>query len=31
MKKYSKIAFYGFLAWLVPFVSAFFFTREKGN
>jgi len=29
MKKYSKNAFYGFLAWLIPFVaSIFFYTRE---
>ena len=29
MKKYLKISLYGFIAWLIPFVSAFFFyTRE---
>lgn len=29
MKKYTKSAFYGFIAWLVPFLAAFlFYTRE---
>jgi hypothetical protein len=31
MKKYFKIALYGFLAWLVPFVSAFFFYTREGT
>ncbi len=31
VKKYLKIVLYGFLAWLIPFVTAFFFyTREGG-
>ncbi len=29
LKKYLRNAFYGFLAWLIPFVAAFaFYTRE---
>ena len=31
MRKYFKIALYGFLAWLVPFVSAFFFYTREGK
>ena len=31
MKKYLKIIFYGFIAWLVPFVSAFFFYTREGK
>jgi hypothetical protein len=31
MKKYFKIVLYGFLAWLVPFVSAFFFYTRDGK
>jgi hypothetical protein len=31
MKKYLKIALYGFIAWLVPFVSAFFFYTREGK
>lgn len=30
MNKYLKNIFYGFLAWLIPFVaSIFFYTRER--
>jgi uncharacterized membrane protein YpjA len=31
MKKYLKLAFYGFLAWLIPFISAFFFYTREGK
>ena len=31
MKKYLKLAFYGFLAWLIPFVTAFFFYTREGK
>ena len=31
MKKYLKITAYGFLAWLVPFLSAFFFYTREGK
>lgn len=31
MKKYLKIAFYGFLAWLIPFVASFFFYTREGK
>ena len=31
MKKYQRNILYGFLAWLIPFVSSFlFYTREGG-
>ena len=30
MKKYLKNVFYGFLAWLVPFVASFFFYSKEG-
>ena len=31
MKKYQRNILYGFLAWLIPFVTSFFFyTREGG-
>ncbi len=29
MKKYLKIAFYGFLAWLIPFIASFFFLHKR--
>lgn len=31
MKKQLKIALYGFIAWLVPFISAFFFYTRDGK
>ncbi|MGD0036049.1 MAG: hypothetical protein ABSC53_02000 [Bacteroidota bacterium] len=31
LKKYLKIAFYGFLAWLIPFVASFFFYTREGK
>ena len=31
MKKYIKIAFYGFLAWFIPFVASFFFYTREGK
>jgi hypothetical protein len=31
MKKYLKISLYGFIAWLIPFVSAFFFYTREGK
>jgi hypothetical protein len=31
MKKYLKIALYGFLIWLIPFVTAFFFYTREGK
>lgn len=31
MKKYLKNVLYGFLAWLVPFVTAFFFYTREGK
>jgi uncharacterized membrane protein YpjA len=31
MKKYLKIAFYGFLAWLIPFIASFFFYTREGK
>jgi len=31
MKKYIRIALYGFLAWLIPFISAFFFYTREGK
>ena len=30
MKKNLKIVFYGFLAWLIPFVVSFFFYSKEG-
>lgn len=31
MKKYLRILLYGFLAWLIPFISAFFFYTREGK
>ena len=31
MKKYLKNLLYGFLSWLIPFVSAFFFYSGQGE
>ena len=31
MKKYLKNAFYGVLAWLIPFATAFFFYTREGT
>ena len=31
MKKYLKITFYGFLAWLIPFIASFFFYTREGK
>ncbi len=31
MKKYLKTILYGFLAWLIPFISAFFFYTREGK
>ena len=31
MKKYLKNILYGFLAWLIPFVSSFFFYTKEGK
>lgn len=31
MKKYRKNILYGFLAWLIPFVTSFFFYTKKGK
>jgi hypothetical protein len=30
MKKYLKNVLYGFLAWLIPFVTSFFFYSKEG-
>lgn len=30
IKKNLKIVFYGFLAWLIPFVASFFFYSKEG-
>ena len=30
-KKYLKNIFYGFLAWLIPFVASFFFYTREGK
>ena len=31
MKKYQRNILYGFLAWLIPFVSSFFFYTREGE
>jgi hypothetical protein len=31
MKKYLRTGIYGFLAWLIPFVTAFFFYTKEGR
>lgn len=31
MKKYFKNIFYGFLVWLIPFVTGFFFYTREGT
>jgi len=31
MKRYLRICLYGFLAWLIPFVTAFFFYSKEGK
>ncbi len=31
MKKYFKVVLYGFIAWLVPFVTGFFFYTRDGK
>jgi hypothetical protein len=31
LKKYFKVVLYGFIAWLVPFVTGFFFYTRDGK